>query len=158
MDFSLDPKFSVLHPIFLDGVVQCEGFGQASWILKTVTLTNESKVDVAHGICHSAKAELVVDSDGIPLGYDCVAVQIAESLLEKDVPSEWMFFMRAWHIHRMFLNGVSSYDHDQQYIYKAAIQALNRQPRGVSGSIIRSGRGRRLPFLRWRSRNYLRSP
>jgi hypothetical protein len=37
--------------------------------------------------------------------------------------------MRAWHIRRVFLNGASLYDHDQRHIYKAAIQALNRQPR-----------------------------
>jgi hypothetical protein len=87
----------------------------------SVTLTNESRVDVARGICHSVKAELVVDSDGMPLDNDRIAVQIAESLLEEDVPSEWMFSMRAWHIRRVFLNGVSLYDHDQRYIYKAAI-------------------------------------
>jgi hypothetical protein len=97
-----------------------------------VTLTNESGVDVARGICHSVKAELVVDNDGMPLGNNRVAVQIAESLLEEDVPSEWMFSMRAWNIRRVFLNGASLYDHDQQHIYKAAIQALNRQPwRGI---------------------------
>jgi hypothetical protein len=86
-------------------------------------------VDAARGICHSVKAELVVDSDGMPLGNDRVAVQIAESLLEEGVPSEWIFSMRAWHIRRVFLNGMSLYDHDQQHIYKAAIQALNHQPR-----------------------------
>jgi hypothetical protein len=94
-----------------------------------VTLTNESGVDVACGICHNVKAELVVDSDGMPLSNDRIAVQIAESLLEEDVPSEWMFSMRAWNIRRVFLNGASLYDHDQQHIYKAAIQALNCQPR-----------------------------
>jgi ABC-type transporter MlaC component len=56
---------------------------------------------------------MVVDSDGMPLDNDRVAVQIVESLLEEDVPSEWMFSMRAWHIRRMFLNGVSLYDQYQ---------------------------------------------
>jgi hypothetical protein len=97
--------------------------------MKFVTLTNESRVDVARGICHSVKVELVVDNAGMPLDNDRVAVQIAESLLEEDVPSEWMFSMRAWHIRRVFINGASLYDHDQRHIYKAAIQALNRQPR-----------------------------
>jgi hypothetical protein len=77
-----------------------------------VTLTNESGVDVVCRISHSVKAELVVDSDGMSLGNDRVAVQIAESLLEEDVLSEWMFSMRAWHIRRIFLNGASLYDHD----------------------------------------------
>jgi hypothetical protein len=86
-------------------------------------------VDVARGICHSVSAELVIDSDGLLLDNDRVAVQIAESLLEEEVLLEWMFSMRAWHIHRVFLNGASLYDHDQRHIYNAAVQALNRQPR-----------------------------
>jgi hypothetical protein len=73
--------------------------------------------------------ELIIDSDGLPLGNNRVAVQIAESLLEEEVPSEWMFSIRAWHIRRVFLNGASLYDHDQRHIYSAAIQALSRQPR-----------------------------
>jgi hypothetical protein len=78
-----------------------------------VTLTNESGVDVACGICHNVKAELVVDRDDMLLGNNCVAIQIVETLLEEDVPSEWMFSIRAWHICRVFLNGASLYDHDQ---------------------------------------------
>jgi hypothetical protein len=65
----------------------------------------------------------------MPLGNDCIAVQIAESLVEDEVLSEWMFSMRAWHIRRVFLNGASLYDHDQRHIYNAAVQALNRRPR-----------------------------
>ena len=62
MDFSPDPNFSVPHHVLLDGVAQCKGFGRAFWITKSVTFTNESRVDVACGICHSVKAKLVVDS------------------------------------------------------------------------------------------------
>ena len=91
MDFSLDLNFSVSYHVLLNGVTQCEDFGWASWITKAVTLTNESGVDIAHGICHSVKVELVVDNDGMPLDNDHVIVQIAESLLEEDVLSEWMF-------------------------------------------------------------------
>jgi hypothetical protein len=94
-----------------------------------MTLTNELGVDVARGICHSVKADLVIDSVGMSLGNDCVAVQIAESLVEDEVPSEWMFSMRVWHIYRVFLNRASLYDHDQRHIYNAAVQALNRRPR-----------------------------
>jgi hypothetical protein len=93
---------------------------------------NELGVDVAQGICHSVKADLVIDSDGMPLDNDHVAVQIAESLVEDEVPLEWMFSMRAWHIRRMFLNGASLYDHDQRHIYNVAVQTLNHRPwRGV---------------------------
>jgi hypothetical protein len=112
-----------------DGVAQCEGFGRPSWITKCITLTNESGVDVVRGICHSVSIELIIDSNGLSLDNDHIAVQIAESLLEEEVPLEWMFSMRAWHIHRMFLNGVSLYDHDQRHIYNAAVHALTRQPR-----------------------------
>ena len=89
-------------------------------------------MDVAQGICHSVNVDLVIDSDGMPLGNDRVAVQIAKSLVEDEVPSEYMFLMRAWHIQRVFLNGASLYDHDQWHIYKAVVQAMNCQPqRGV---------------------------
>ena len=43
-----------------------------------MTLTNEFGVDVACGICHSIKVKLVVDSNGMPLDNDHVAVQIVE--------------------------------------------------------------------------------
>jgi hypothetical protein len=119
-------SFLVLSPVLPEGVAQCEGFGRPSWITKCVILTNESGVDVARGICHCVNADLVIDSDGMPLGNDRVAVQIAKSLVGDEVPSEWMFSMRAWHIRRVFLNGASLYDHDQRHIYNAAVQALNR--------------------------------
>jgi hypothetical protein len=96
---------------------------------KCIISTNESKVDVARGLYHSINADLVIDSNGMPLGNGHVIVQIAESLLKEDVPSQWMFSMRAWYICRVFLNGASLYDHDQQHIYNTAVQALNCQPR-----------------------------
>ena len=64
----------------------------------------------------------------MPLDNNCVAVQIAESLVENKVPSEWMFSMKAWYIRRVFLNRASLYDHDQQHIYNVAVQALNCRP------------------------------
>jgi hypothetical protein len=129
MDFIPGCDFSDPCPVLPKGVAQCEGFGRPSWITKCVTLTNESGVDVAWGICHSVKADLVIDNDGMPLSNDHVAVQIAESLLEDEIPSEWMFSMRAWHIRRVFLNGTNLYDHDQRHIYNAEVQALNRRLR-----------------------------
>jgi hypothetical protein len=129
MDFIPGCDFIDPRLVLPEGVAQCEGFGGPSWINKCVILTNESSVDVAWGICYSVKADLVIDSNGMPLDNGRVAVQIAESLVEDEVPSEWMFSMRAWHIHRVVLNGASLYDHDQRHIYNAAVQALNRQPR-----------------------------
>jgi hypothetical protein len=78
-------------------------------------------VDVARDICHSVSTKLVIDSDSLLLDNDRVAVQIVESLLEEEVPSEWMFSMRAWHIRRVFLNGASLYDHEQRHIYNMAV-------------------------------------
>jgi hypothetical protein len=57
-----------------DGVAQCEGFGWASWIIKCVVLANESGLDVGRDICHSVNADLVIDSDGMLLGNDRVAI------------------------------------------------------------------------------------
>ena len=121
MDFIPDCDFNNPHPVLFKGVASCEGFGRPSWITKSVTLTNESGMDVAWGICHSVNADLVIDSDGMLLGNDRVAVRIAKSLVEDKVSTEWMFSMRAWHICRVFLNGASLYDHDQQHIYNATI-------------------------------------
>jgi hypothetical protein len=59
-----------------------------SWITKCVTLTTKLGVDVARGTCHSVSVELVIDSDGLPLDNDRVAIQITESLLEEEVASE----------------------------------------------------------------------
>jgi hypothetical protein len=74
MDFILGCDFTDPRLVLPKGIAQCEGFGRSSWITKCVTLTNESGVDVAQGICHSVKVDLVIDSDGMPLGNDRVAV------------------------------------------------------------------------------------
>jgi hypothetical protein len=88
MDFIPDCDFTDPHPVLPEGVAQCKGFSQPSWITKCVTLINESGVDVTRDICHSVKSNLVIDSDGMPLGNDHIVVQIAESLVEDEVPSE----------------------------------------------------------------------
>ena len=53
---------------------------------KCITLKNERGHDVTKGICHYVSANLIIDNDNQPLGKDCVAIQIVESLLEQDVP------------------------------------------------------------------------
>ena len=112
MDFIPSCDFTDPRLVLLDGVAQCEGVGQASWITKCMTLMNELDVDVALGIRHSVNADLVIDNDGLSFGNDCIAIQIVESLVEHEVLLEWMFSMKVWHIHRVFLNGASLYDHD----------------------------------------------
>ena len=56
-------------------------------------------------------------------------MQIAESLSKYNVPSDWMFQMRAWHIKRVFLNGTSLYDHEQMNLFNLASQAARRRSR-----------------------------
>ena len=106
------------------GVAQCEGIPRKSWMTKCVVLKNETSMVVGRGICHNMSSDLVIDNDN--LGDDRVAVQIVESLSKHDVPSDWMFQMRAWHIKRVFLNGASLYDHEQMNLFNLASQAACR--------------------------------
>ena len=73
---------------------------------KCVTLKNEAGESVGKGICHNVNSDLIIDNDSQPLRDDQVVVLIAESLLEHDVPFNWLFQLRSWHISRVFLNGV----------------------------------------------------
>ena len=95
-----------------EGVVQCEGIPRKSSMTKCVALQNDAGVVVGKGICHNVDSSLIIDSDNQPLGDDRVAVQIAEFLSKRDVPSDWVFQLRAWHISRVFLNGASLYNHE----------------------------------------------
>ena len=99
------------------GVVQCEGIIRKSWMTKCVALQNDAGVIVGKGICHNVDFALIIDSDNQPFGDDRVVVQIANSLSERDVPSDWVFQLRAWHISRIFLNGASLYDHEQMHLF-----------------------------------------
>ena len=85
---------------------------------------------------------LIIDSDNQPLGDDRVAVQIAESLSERDVPSDWVFQLRAWHISCVFLNGSSLYDHEQIHLFRVSSGASRQQSR-VGTRPYKSSRGRR---------------
>ena len=101
-------------PTLPEGMRPCEGIPRESWSTRVVILTNEAGEDVARAICRSVDASVVVDTNGRPIGDDHVAVQIAETLKEEEVPSRWMWSMHLWPIGRVFLNGASLYDHDQQ--------------------------------------------
>ena len=90
-----------------EGVAQCEDLSQRLWMTKCIMLKNEAGESVGKGICHNVNSDLIIDSDNQPLGDDRVVVLIAESLSEQDVPSDWLFQLRLWHISRVFLNGAS---------------------------------------------------
>ena len=115
-------------PTLPEGVRPCEGNPRESWSTRVVILTNEAGEDVARAICRSVDASVVVDTNGRPIGDDHVAVQIAESLKEEEVPSGWMWSMHSWPIRRVFLNGASLYDHDQTDMYRRAMNAQNQKP------------------------------
>ena len=55
-------------------------------------------MDAARGFFYYDNTNLVIDSDGMSLDNDRIAVQIAKSLMGDEVLPEWMFSMRAWHI------------------------------------------------------------
>ena len=55
---------------------------------KFVSVMNEASVLVGKGICHNVSSDLIIDNKNCPLGDDCVAVQIAESLFENKIPSD----------------------------------------------------------------------
>ena len=76
----------------------------------------------------------MVDTNGRPIGDDHVAVQIAKTLKEEEVPSRWMWSMHSWPIGRVFLNEASLYDHDQTDMYRRAMNAQNQKPRKGSHS------------------------
>ena len=97
--------------------MQCEGIPRKSWMTKCVALQNDAGIVVGKGICHNVDLVLIIDSDNQPLEDDCVAVQIAESLSEHDVPSDWMFQLRAWHTSRVFFDGASLYNHEQMHLF-----------------------------------------
>ena len=117
-----------VHPL-PEGVAQCEGIPRKSWMTKCVVLKNEASVVVGKGICHNMSSNLIIDSDNQPLGDDRVAVQIAESPSEHDIPSDWMFQMRSWHIKRVFLNGACLYNHEQVNLFNLTSQAARRHSR-----------------------------
>ena len=80
------------------GMAQCEEFSQFTQITKFVALTNETRHVKAKEIYHIISAKLDEDCDKRTVGDDRIAIQIAELLCEEDIPSDWMFSMRAWHI------------------------------------------------------------
>ena len=112
-----------------EGVVQYEGIPRKSWMTNCVALQNDAGNVVGKGICHNVDSALIIDSDSQPLGDDCIAVQIAKSLLEHDVPSDWVFQLRAWHNSRIFLDGASFYNHEQMHLFNVSSGASRQQSR-----------------------------
>ena len=124
-----------------EGVVQCEDIPKKSWMTKCVALKNDAGIIVGKGICHNVDSALIIDSDNQPLGDDRVAVQIIESLSELNVPSDWVFQLRMWHISCIFFNGDSLHDHEQMHLFNVSSEASCRRSR-VGARPYESSRGR----------------
>ena len=90
---------------------------------KCIALQNDAGVVVGKGICHNVDLALIIDSDNQSLGDDHGTIQIAESLSKYNVPSDWVFQLRAWHISPIFLNGASLYDHEQMHLFSVSLGA-----------------------------------
>jgi len=125
MDIHEPTKFAIPSSTLPAGVALCDGIPRAKWNTKCVTLRNDAGEDVTNGVCQNVDPELVIDMDGRPLGDNRVAVQIAKSLCEEQVPSGWIWLMLSWDIRQVFLNGFSLYDHNQTYMYNTAMNAAN---------------------------------
>ena len=121
-----------------EGVAQCEGIPRKSWMTKCVALKNDACLVVGKGICHNVSSDLIIDSDNQPLGDDCFAVQIAKSLSKHDIPSNWLFQLKSWHIRHVFLNGASLYNQEQMNLFN--LTSSHRHSR-VAAHLYESSRG-----------------
>ena len=129
MDLHGPDEFAVQVPTLPPDVAVCDAIPRSSWNTMNVALTNEAGDEVARGVCRSVDPDVVVDMDGKPLGDDRVAVQIAQSVCEAEVPSVWMWSIHSWNIKCVLLNGARLYDHHHRSMYNAAIRASQRRPR-----------------------------
>ena len=108
---------------------------------KCVALQNDAGIIVGKGICHNVDSILIIDSDNQPLEDDLVAIQIAESLSQYDISSNW-FQLRAWHISNIFLNSASLHDHEKMHLFNVSSGASCRQSQ-VGAHPCKSSRGQR---------------
>ena len=97
---------------------------------KPIILHTSNRVSVGKGMCQSISSNLVVDCHG-PLGDDYVVVQVVETFDELQIPLDWMFSLRAWHIREVYYNGASLYDHEQCSIHNKAVKdSRNKKQKG----------------------------
>jgi len=87
MDLHDSDEFVVRIPILPKVVAVCEGIPRASWHRKPIVLRNEAGDDVVRGVCQPVDVQLIIDIDRKSLGYDYVAIQIAQFLCKKEVSS-----------------------------------------------------------------------
>ena len=90
-------------PWIPEGVAECEGLPREKWVTKPIILHTSNRVLVGKGMCQSISSNLVVDCHGL-LGDDRVAVQVVETFDESQIPLDWMFSLRAWHICEVYYN------------------------------------------------------
>ena len=136
MDFHGPDEFATPAPVLPAGVQVCDGIPHAKWVSQPVTLRSEDGVDLARGICQNIDPDLIIETDGKPLGDDRVAIQITESLNEELFSFANVWSLRSWHIKHVFLHDdVSLFDHDQTNIYNVATNSSNTRVRKGSSII-----------------------
>ena len=101
MDAHEPTEFAKHVPVLPPDVAVCDGIPRSKWYFKAVTLRNNEGFDVAKALCQNVDPAVVLDNDDKPLGDDRVAVQIAESLCEDEVPSGWMWSILSWDIRQV---------------------------------------------------------
>ena len=96
----------------------CDGTPRKLWVGKCVVLHRANEVPVAKGIYQNVNSNVVVGSTSL-LGDSHVAIQISSNLSMADVPDEWRYSIRAWHIEFVFYNGTSFWDHELRAQYNS---------------------------------------
>ena len=102
----------------------CDSIPRWLWVGKCVVLYKNDGVPVARGIYCNVSSDVVIGTTG-PLGDSHVAVQISSSLSMVDVPDEWRYSIRAWHVEFVFYNGASFRDHELRAKYNSRIALLS---------------------------------
>ncbi len=77
MDIHGPQDFANPVPTLDPDVYTCDGIPRAKWNFKPITLRNEAGDDVANAVLQSVDPNVVVDSNGKPLGEDRFSIQIA---------------------------------------------------------------------------------
>ena len=86
-------------------------------MIKWATLKIEVDKNFAKRICHTLNADFIIVNDNQSLGNNYLAVQITNSSLEYDTPSDWLFQLQSWHIYCVFLNGANLHNHEQMNLF-----------------------------------------
>ena len=109
------------------GIPECEGLPRKMWNTMAVTLYNEAGLLVGTGTCHSVSSDFVLGANG-PLGDTHVAIFIAQSFSEEDLPKEREYSLLAWPINLVHCRGASLRDHEAWDNYRKLQERILNPP------------------------------